>query len=336
MARGRNILVLNDDCLYHIYEFLPIIDWCSLRDTCTRFRTISDDQFNRRSKTFKLSQISDRDRLKLSEVKRVLRTFGKSMKTLSINQNHFAKLMDWNGLAPFLERYCESLVDLELVSFRLTAKTVVQCRRLFSNLQRLVIDKWDNRYRFNVETFSTCLVECTSLTELVFIGLDDITEDSFACSHMKYLKSFELRGCYGLSDKAFKSFLTKNCQLTQVKLFDVRFRNQHDNQSGIEDVANTLPKIEALSLNFEMGFVQNVMPVTGMTSLKKLEVNLEHVTYNIMLELLRGLAEHSNIEDLHLAHFKCSKEMIGLLSSIKRLKILKFTNTNHLHGNVCN
>ncbi|XP_037037648.1 uncharacterized protein LOC119075329 [Bradysia coprophila] len=328
---NNNILDLNDDCFYHIYEFLPILDWCSLRDTCTRFRTIADYSFERRSETFELTKIDSSRKLVISEVQRVLRCFGTFMKKLSINKDHFGWRANCTELMPYLDRYCQSLLDLEIVRVVFNQATIKQCNRLFSNLHRLVIN---NRY-LGEEALSDCLAKCTSLTKLELIGLSGTYGNSLAHTRIESLKSFEMNRCSDLSYEAVNRFLTINCQLTQVKLIDVRFLHCHDSDTILDDVANKLPKLETLSLRFNRTFKPNILSVTGMTSLKKLEADVERVADNIVNQLLSGLAVHKSIEDLHLEQFKCTDESIGLLTSLKTLKILKLTKTNRLDGNQC-
>ncbi|XP_037024873.1 uncharacterized protein LOC119066472 [Bradysia coprophila] len=327
-----NFIDLNDDCCYHIYKFLSIVDWSSLRDTCTRFRTISDYCFDRRRRTFELSDISNSsNKMEPSEVKRVLRAFGRFMKTLSIDRERFKRNTDCNVLVLFLDRYCRSLVDLELANFRLTRTTIVQCRRLFSSLQRLVIDEWNDEAAFTA--FTSCLATCASLTELEFIGLYGIVGDSLANRRIASLKSFKMSGSIGFSCKAIKSFLTKNDQLTQIKLWDLHFKDHEGADNILEHVANKLLKLEALSLQFNINFMPNIFPVTEMPLLKKLEVNLEYIVR--VEEMLRGLTVLNNLEDLHLIFFKCNVESIRLLTLLKSLKILKLSEPYNLDRDMC-
>ncbi|XP_037024854.1 uncharacterized protein LOC119066456 [Bradysia coprophila] len=333
MSTQHKMLDLNDDCIYHIYEFLPIIDWCALRETCTRFRTISDYCFSRRSGTFELRDISDTSysphSLAASDVKHVLRNFGKFMEALTINKNHFEGNVDCNVLVLFVDRYCESLIDLKLVDINLTMSTIAQCNRLFSTLERLVIDQWDDE-----KSFSSCLAKCTSLTELEFIRLV-IPGDCLAYRHIESLQSFKVSRCDEMSYDAMKCFLTINGQLTQVKLFDLYFRKGHGSRNILTDIAKSLPKLEALSLHFNIEFMPDPLPVVEMASLTKLEANLTYVADSNVNAILQGLTLHNKIEHLHLAQFTCTDESIELLCSMKRLKILKLTDTNQLNADVC-
>ncbi|XP_037044884.1 uncharacterized protein LOC119080591 [Bradysia coprophila] len=322
----RNILLLNDDCFYHIFKFLPIIEWCSLRETCTRFRTISDYLFKRQAETFRLLSYN----FTVNEVKRVLRNFGQFIKKLSINQNYFRGDEDFNELLPYLECYCRSLSDVKFVNFNATLTMVVHREQFFSNLQRLVVDQWTDE-----QALACCLSDCVSLKELVLIRLTNIPGDSLAYGRIKSLESLTMNCCDDFNYDTLKTFLAKNWQLTKVKFFTLKFRNEHDADHLMDYVANTLATLEALSVHFNMIFRPNVLPVTRLASLKKFEINTMYVDECTVNQLLTNLAVHNKIEDLHLALFKCTDESLQRLLSLKSLKILKFTEMNHLDGDIC-
>lgn len=327
-----NILVLNDDCFYHIFNFLPLVDWCSLRDTCTRFRTISDYCFDRQSDSFELKQIANpSSEIQLSEAKRVLRSFGEFMKILSINRYHFSgrPSPDCNVLMLYIDRYCLSLVDLELVNFKLNLATIERCGRLFSNLRRLLIDEWHDE-----EAFSGCLAKCGSLTKLEFIGLYEIEGDALANRRMESLRSFKMKGCR-FTCKPLISFLTLNGQITELKLVDLYFADGRNSFNLFEDIANTLPKVESLSLSLHIGFCPKLMPVMRMVWLKKLKVKLWRHDSMTVNQFLKGLEELNTIEDLHLILFECNDESIRVLASLKSLKILSLSEATQLDGNMC-
>lgn len=335
MSTQRTILDLNDDCLYQVYKFLPITDWCSLRDTCTRLRTISDYCFERQSKTFKLKQIFKRSAfsLNVSTAKRVLRSFGGFIKTVTLDLYYFRRQLYCGQLVPFLGRYCGTLRDLELNGIKLPLMAFEEHSRQFSNLHRLVMrNGWCDD-----EAFSSFLAQCTSLTELELIGSINrtCTGNSLAGIRLKFLKSFKLSCCEGMSYEPIKSFFILNHQLTQVNLLHLRFRDGYNAHSILEDIVSALPKLEVLSLNFDSAFTPDILPVTAMTSLKKLEASFEYVYDKVVNLMLSGLALHESIKDLHLVQFNCTNESIGLLCSLKGLKILKFTKANGLGGGFC-
>lgn len=321
-----NILRLNDDCFYHILKLLPVIEWCSLRETCTRLRLISDYCFKRQTERFRLTSYN----LSVKDVKRLLRNFGQFIEKLSIDQNYFSGSEDCGELMPYIERYCLSLFDLKFVNFNANLTRVVHRTQLFVNLQRLVVDQWSDD-----QAFACCLADCASLKELVLSRLTNIPGDSVAYRQIETLESFTMNCCEDFNYDTLKRFLSKNSQLTRVKFFNLKFRNEVDADHLMQFVAETLLSLEALSVLFNIVFRPNVLPVTRLISLKRFEINMLYVADDIANQLLTDLSLRHNIEELNLSLFKCSNKSLQCLLLLKSLKILKFTETNELDGNMC-
>lgn len=116
----------NDDCFYKIFEFLPKVYWCSLRGTCTRFRTISDYLFERKSKSFDFV-IGNGLPFDTSVInaKHLIRNFGHFLTELTISRHYFHYDNDTSQLVPFVHRYCHSLKSLELNLVNLQPVTII-------------------------------------------------------------------------------------------------------------------------------------------------------------------------------------------------------------------
>lgn len=325
-----NILQLNDDCFYHIYKFLPKIDWCSLRETCTRFRTISDYCFKRQSESFQLNQKNISGAwyglLSVKDVKRLIRCFGQFITKFSVNRNDFDEQEDPAKLIPFLNRYCLALVDLKFVKIDSDPATITECGRLFSNLHRLVIDQWNNE-----ETLVGCLANCVSLKELEMIRLHNIEGNGLVQHRLESLESVAMNNCGDFKYEFVKQFFLINSQLTKVKFFSPGFPIG----DVMLDLANSLPNLMELSVKCNLIFQPNVVPVANMRSLKKFEMDFLLITDDIVERLLASLTMLSSMEDLHLACFRVNDESIQRLCTLKTLKILKLTATSHLDSNVC-
>lgn len=223
MSHSTNILDLNDDCFYVIFKLLPITtDWCSLRDTCTRFRSISDYLFEKQSKSFQLKPNYGSVYINLEETKRFIRSFGQYITKLSIDRNSFHYEDDPSQLVAFLGRYCHSLKSLELILIDLVPATICQCKELFSNLHRFVIKYWKNR-----TTFGLCMASCTSLIELEIIGLCEMEESSLARNYA-LLESVTMRSCCNSSVRFMKHFIARNPQLKRLRVLNCTFVKCND------------------------------------------------------------------------------------------------------------
>lgn len=143
-----HILQLNDDCFYEIYKFLPPIDWCSLRETCIRLRTVFDYWFNRQSERFDLDPTivygNDDLSLSLNDSKRLIRNFGHFTTTLSMKQRFFIDEENPKTLLLLIDQCCSALRTLRLFEMDFGPTTVAQCNALFSNFHGFQLELWYN------------------------------------------------------------------------------------------------------------------------------------------------------------------------------------------------
>lgn len=325
-----HLLRLNDDCFYEIYKHLQLIDWCSLRETCTRLRTISDDCFNRQCKTFELNGYYilgvKYSEVEMKDIKPLFRNFGQFLSKLVVNSNVFAPNVEPSCLIPFLDRYCTALKDLKLVKIECNAETIEQCDRLFSSLERLVIDKCND----DNATFATCYAHCRSLKELELIRLFNIEGNSLA-HHHDTLESLSIKSCDNINYEFIQEFIVQNPQLKALKFVGCNFITDQ----VFQQISENLPNLEALSLRVvHVGCTvnENLMQLLRLTQLKKFEMNCGLLGIN---PFLNGLAANNLIETLHLSTVEISEESIQALCNLKTIKVLKLTSTIQLDGEVC-
>lgn len=330
------LLNLNDDCFYEVYKRLKIIDWCSLRDSCTRLRPISDECFKRQCKSFALNGTYITDSMyadmPVKDIKRLFRHFGHLISKLVIHKKAFEKNEDHAKAILAVDRYCTALENLKLVKIELDSVTIVQCGRLFSNLQRLVIDNCCD----DEATFATCLTHCRSLKELELIRLVNV-EGTFLAQQFGALESFSMKSCGGFNYDFIRIFFERNPQLKSLKFVSCTFITDQ----VLRDSSVFFPNLEALSLRFDIGFRsvdwrfdEDVEHLARLTQLKKFEMDFWHFGLFDKHPLLTTLAALNSIETLHLAALAISDELTRDLCELKTLKILKLTSTTQLDASV--
>lgn len=309
-----HILHLNDDCFYKIYEFLSKDDWCSLRGTCTRFRTISDYLFERKCKSFDFV-IGNGLPFDTSVInaKHLIRSFGHFLTELTISLHYFHYDNDTSQLVPFVHRYCHSLKSLELNLVDLHTVTIIHCRQLFSNLHRLVIRYWDNE-----ESFNCCLLQCVSLKELEIHGIRNITGKCLARRY-EYLESFTMEECKSISSVFVEQFLAKNRQLTKVNIWCCYFKRTLESYMALPDAST-------------FSWQYQYLPDVAFLRTSKLRLSSEAVEDAIINQYLPFLTIHNHIEDLHLYAFRLNDELVHILCRMKTLKKLTLTATRRLSG----
>lgn len=316
-----HILDLNDDCIFKIYEFLPAIDWCSLREACTRLQTISDICFQRQYKSLELKGKfiygSENDLLTMVDVKRLIRNFGQWISTLNITRKSFVRGENFKKLIPLLDRYCKKLRNLQLVKIDFDSEVIGECHRIFGNLRRLMIEKCID----NEVTLSSCITLCVSLKVLELTRLTKVDGHCLA-NNFKTLESFTVNYCTKLQYGHIREFMVKNSQLKTLNFVKSNLNTKLTTVQVFEDICNYLPNLLELSLRFCFEeFNGNVEQ--PLAKVRKLQIVGRHgLNLN---PLLHPLTVHKTIENLHLASIVIHEEITETLCKLKTLKILKFT-----------
>lgn len=329
---SENILILNDYCWFEIFEKLRIIDWCALRGTCKRLRSIADCCFEKKLKKnfeFNAAHILDDQygMLSLEEGQRFMQNFGQFLTNLVLHLENFVPFgIDFNKIIEMVSTHCTSLKSLKLVKMEFSDETIVKCDRLFSNLDRLVIDKCldDNA------TFSTCVRHCRQLKELELIRLFNI-EGNCLAQTFPHMESLSIKSCDNFNYEFIKEFIVNNVQLKRLKFIGSNFITDE----VFADMADNLVNLDTLGLrtvHFSNLVNENLMQLLKLKQLKKLEINCSLHGIN---PFLNGLVANNKMESLHLSSFEITDGTAAILSLMKTLTVLKFTSTPSIDKAVC-
>ncbi|KAJ6649195.1 hypothetical protein Bhyg_04429 [Pseudolycoriella hygida] len=331
-SKEKTIMSLNDDCFFKIYSFLPVVDWCSLRETCTRFRRISDECFKRQHQNFNINVqtlYGLNDLVSIEHVKSLIRNFGQTIKKLIINKTNFRYQDDPSTLLRLLDRYCIELEDLKLVGIELLVDDVGECGRLFHKLTRLVIDGWRN-----VQSFMLCLAQCLSLKKLEIIGMEfPRTDEPLTHQQFPSLESFTMRNCFDDNNSFIRQFFIQNIQLKEVKLMKCS-PDRHGRVVNAFSIA--LPMLQSLSISTKGVHSQTVRHwYQRIPPLKKLEVDL-FLAEDFEIDMcLSKLLERECLKELLIASFPFNNELLRRLCGLKTLNILKFANAREMTAEIC-
>lgn len=328
-----HMLKLVEDCFYEVFKYLPIIDWCALRDTCSRLRQITDLCYEKEFKNFQFNgEFLLRERyaeLTLLHARTFFRSFGHLQPNAVIHADCFAPdECRSDELVKLMNDHCSALKDLKLIKIDVSAIQIEASGRLFAALHRLVIDKCldDNR------TLSTCLMHCKDLTELELIRLFNIEGNSLAQAFPK-LESFSIKSCDNFNFEFLQEFISQNPQLKKLKLIGCNFITEQ----VFQKIADHMPNLESLSMRMVHVAAMNELPdhmmhLLKLTKLTKLDINCGGVSVNAFLS---GLVANNTLDSLHLSSAEINKETVQILCNLKTLKVLKFTATPQLDKDVC-
>lgn len=141
------LMGLNDDCLLHLFRFLPLTDLNSIGLNCHRLRALVDMTciHHRQNKCFDVTKIAERY---LN-----YRNFNHSMKHINGYLNKFGKIIEHvdfenefinvpsdivNEIFAFIVMFCsDALKSLKLSNTGLNSKSILKFRKIFGDLTKL-------------------------------------------------------------------------------------------------------------------------------------------------------------------------------------------------------
>lgn len=212
-GKDTPILLLNDDCLIEILNFLPYIDMSSISDTCSRFRTIAPLVFKSNHKTIDLNLLYDEGKhsYNFRQMKGLFCKFGDLITELSVNghdkEDGSTKIFD------IITEYCtETLKSLQLEDCFITAAIAPKMQTFFSHLESLSMLSCELDEPTCADMFSEC-------SRLVRMNLRNVLNfDAKALEHVyPMLEEFTLEVAIGDVSSLTKFF--KNHKKLQKIVF---------------------------------------------------------------------------------------------------------------------
>lgn len=218
------ILLLNDDCLTEIFNYLPYADMSAIFDTCSRFRTIAPLAFKSNHKTIELAPLYDEAKhsFNFRRMKGVFRKFGDLITDLSIN-GHEEK-DDSKKILDIITQYRSgALKSLHLEDCHIRKSVTSRLQDLFSNLESLSMLSCELHEPSCAEMFCNC-------NKLVKMHLRNVSNfDAKALENVfPMLKEFTLEVAIGDVTALAKFFRTHN------KLEKIVFGCRETNKNATE------------------------------------------------------------------------------------------------------
>lgn len=322
-----SILDLNDDCLMEIFHNLDALELCAVKDSCQRFRNLTEYHFQTiyNSKPFSFGDKDMRNRKIISQIEqeKVLKHFGKFIKKLVINAHDFQETPE--QVLRIIGRTCnQNLQDFEMDSILLDDDALDKCKVLLSKLNRLSLDFcYGDEYEF-----SKCVEYSNSLKELQVLNVREI-EGKFLTAKFWQLESLILKEIKCSNIHYIYNFFKLNTNLKRLQLIRCNFANDYI----FKLIADNFVNIEEISVQlrtFSSSFEDNLSSLLKLNNLKRLEFNCGQIQITPFVNFLasKNIIEHFSISDTEL-----SKELCNALSQLKSLKTLKLISMRKTYKN---
>lgn len=324
LKRETSLLDLNDDCLFETFSWLPLLDLCVIRNSCSRLRTVADNYVGRTHKLLntKCTPIKNDQYSPIykEEILQVLSSFGHQIDALTLNRDDFSTNALSDVLLPMLDAFCKKhrLQHLKLSNFSFSDDFVTSCSHPFENLKGLTLDECTS-YTTSIDEF---IEKCTGLTHLEVIhGNIDF---SFLKQEYPLLRQCSVNSSR-IDSEIVTNFISKNKQLNELNMVQCNECNGVDDSIFIS-AAEHLSDLEKLTLRTILvtpNFKANLMELLNLRKLRKLEIDCNYETID---DFLKGLAVKNQLDSLGLASVELTDEVcndIGNLKNLHNLKLVK-------------
>lgn len=302
---------INDDCLAHIFEMLSIFDLYNVACVSRRFENVLS-LFNRK---FSLTVTN----VAAKNLKHFLQTVGMQIRSLNVSLS---------------ERNQSSIDVIEFLE---------NVQKYCPNVKYMSMKKW---LHLNFNRFSTLLnrLETLRLDECEYTEMNDLLnrrftnklwaaqpfstlpsslETSCGMSNLISLTTLKLHRCKGFGVDAFRDFLQKNNQLTELSLFALDdFKNSDVDEHFFNGLTQHLQAVEVISI--DVNTTSHIQFIASLPRLRSLQL-FDYSVYNdrIVDCLLRKLSEINKIEELDLYHCNLGLTTYRFISRLQKLHTLK-------------
>lgn len=317
--------VLNDDCLFAIFEKLHFSTLITVANVCTRFNGIAKDTFSRKYK-FRKINILDLEwnrQPTLSQVNRFLNEFGSSITSLSLFERSLTryigrKIKDTDIMLKMINKYCKSINELEFNGLEVHEQKLYEIRGLLERLEILRV------YDVKTASMFDIISNCSKLKTLDLkfdISIKDVGHFILPNTIHPFLVEVNLRLPFVDEDfhsKAIQRFTELNTKLKILKL-GTAFKLVMTNLSKL----NELKKLE-----IDLGTTVKKMPIIIKTlNSPNIQIeNLSVIIHYLGPDFMEILSKCPNITEIHISYVISSTTdvLILLLKRLPNMKKLTF------------
>lgn len=301
-------LHINDDCFLEILSWLPLLDLCSIRNTCSRLRALTDYYIERSSTysslDFQTNKIkkNEFEMINKNEIIRLLSTFELHIDALTLDAHKFSA--DVTDLMPILDAFCarRHLQHLTLINFNID-EIIKDHPQRFANVKHL--------------SFSNCFAPAMVKVRV------KLTESCFTRT-FPMLQGLSIEKC-GFSQDLIQAVISKNRQLSELRIcncYNLResiFKAISDHLADLEILTFTEIRREPIHRFYWLQLLK-------LEKLRQLEIDGNSTD---IPNLLKALGVKNKLESLGLYNVRLSAgacHAIGMMGKLQKFKLVKSPN----------
>lgn len=324
MPMPKELLDLNDDCLFNIFKVMDFEHLIAVRHTCRRFREIADNLFRIYHSRINLTDAPvdgystpSQAAISMSFFSALCTNFGQHIRHLRIAEQAFPHTDHGNAIIK-ITTHCTGLKSLYLHGLQFPDWADVGQAACFASLENLTL----RSCHLNA-SLQSLLQSCDNLRELSITGRARIAEPIFVVA-MPRLESAEFVVQDGMDLEVFSTFLALNAQLRRLR--------HHCGITVTDDILGLvagMPQLQALDIRIAQyaNFNDSVMQLLRLPHLTELHINCQRAQPT---RFVRSLAERGIIQQLRLDQFAYDNELIDEIGQCPNLVDLAFGSVSGL------
>lgn len=329
---AKNLLDLNDDCLFAIFERADVMDLANVAQSCKYLEPIAFNIFQRKHKSLTLIFSDIVTVEQAARAKLLFQIFGSNIVELDIQfePRYFNGDEDyWTAdVLHAIVTHCSLLKSLKLASFHIPDDEFwfIRIRKLFARLEKLqlkhcFIESWywsgdcDTTENGNA---INCFDNCTSLRELKLIDSYDFYYAIYRNFFPQHFIIDEPETC---SFKSEDGFISRHPHL---KTFSLSSEEDH-----LPIAVANLRNLEIFGFEISIRYPTSIESVAKFRHLKELTCFFVGHEEN-MSRLLNTLPKLANTLEVLDLRYGCGNrtDFIAAVNSLKKLKVVRLTDIN--------
>lgn len=320
---ATSLYQLNDDCLLEIFSSncLSTLDLCSLAETCTRFKRLTQGAFPREFKVivgsecgynntreYKFQSKNYSSSSSVNDVVRILTNFGSHLSALTMHGND-------STVTDVVSKYCDdgSLKRMEIFDMGIIEDVSVKFKKIFYHLEAL---SFNGAHKDHEGLRGTNIpLNCDSLLELEIMcvnGCSAILSNTFPNLERFCFQQYHI----GETDIVLE-FIGRHKSLRALEWhtgFSIIFRNNF-----ARAINNCCKELQKLTLkSFQRNNIINLSELRGLTKLTMLDVEILHENHQLS-ELLPAL---KSLEILKMSNMMVEADVMDSLTELKHMREL--------------
>ncbi|XP_032671226.1 F-box/LRR-repeat protein 12-like isoform X2 [Odontomachus brunneus] len=321
------INILDDDCLIHIFQFLPIVDKIRIERVCKRWRILSLDSWYTMKKidtSFLLEGFPTHHRITEFILKKVMKTLSRNGRFITELHLSCPATMFPSDVAQFnrklfdiVMKYCSNLTNINVSMITINKKDKQLLGR-YKNITRLTLGTF-----YNLDKQETFFQEYPQLNYLQILSNFDFVGKCLPYLPAQTMRTLILCDCPRINEITFSMGLAKLENLEHLYISYFKF-----GRKTMETISNYCKKLKILQISKRKicttSFLQDMaaLQFTNLINLQKLKMKNFPFSPQHFVEITMNCQQ---ITSLDISGSSCDDISLKIIATLPKLEYLNIS-----------